>query len=76
MSLVHTAWLTGRDGKVPINDCRGFLPVVPPTTLDWNHVWTWLEGIEMARPRLEPALAGTLLGRESHRERSQTNCLG
>jgi hypothetical protein len=33
--------------------------VVPPIFVDWNQVWKWLDGVEVLRHRVEPALAGT-----------------
>jgi hypothetical protein len=37
MSLVHTAWLMGRDGKVPINDCRDFCQSCPRQDSNLRH---------------------------------------
>lgn len=35
-----------------------------PTSFDWNRVWTWLEGVENVRLRLEPGLLDARSGPE------------
>jgi DNA invertase Pin-like site-specific DNA recombinase len=44
-------WMAVSEGEYDADE-----GLVPPSAFDWNRVWRWLEGVEEARPRLEPAL--------------------
>jgi hypothetical protein len=39
-------------------DRASLLAQAPPTSLDWNQVSSWLEGVDNLRRVLEPALFG------------------